>query len=79
MVASNLYIAAAQVGSVTRRRFSLAFYRRAAVASPTQFIDPSERETRAIENDQELFSTVLHRLSSPSFVTMEDALNIPTR
>jgi hypothetical protein len=79
MVSQSVYIVGAQVGSVTRRPSGLAFYRRAVVASPTHFVDPSERETRAIESDQELFSTVLHRISSPSFLPMEDALNIPAQ
>ncbi|MDP9224083.1 MAG: hypothetical protein M3P18_09540 [Actinomycetota bacterium] len=77
MVANASHIADAQTGSVTRRRFNLAFYRGTVVASPTQqSVDPSDQETRAIENDQVLFSTVVRRLSAPSFVSMEDALKL---
>jgi hypothetical protein len=79
MVANALYIAGSQVGSVTQHLSDLGFYRRAIAVNPTQFIDPSDRETRAIENDDELFSTVLHRISSPSFLPMEEVLNLPTR
>jgi hypothetical protein len=80
MVANTRLIAGTQVGSVTRRlSVGLGFYRSTVVVNPTHFIEPSERETSAIENDQELFSSVLHRMNAPSFVPMEDALNLPVR
>jgi len=77
MIANSVFLG--QTGSVTQKLSPrVTFYRRMVVGGSTHVVDPSEVETSAIESDQVLLSTVIHRLREPSFLSIEEALNLPT-